>query len=166
MVLKVNLTEDGALSALPYLAMFLLQVPVLYTADLLNKRHVTTLTTSRKIWNSVSMWGAAAGLLGLGCMRHHTVVTSITLYVVIVAIGCTTNAGFNINHIDLSANYAGLLMGITNTVASTGGIVAPLLVGFIIDDPASTSSPPVREFLRPLAFRNRFQLLFWGPRSV
>lgn len=140
MVLKINLAEDGVLSALPYLAMFLLQVPVLYTADLLNKRRVTTLTTSRKLWNSVSMWGAAAGLFGLGCMHHHTVVTSITLYVAIVAIGCTTNAGFNINHIDLSANYAGLLMGITNTAASTGGIVAPLLVGFIIDDPASTSS--------------------------
>lgn len=136
MVFKVDLKEDGVLSALPYFAMFLLQIPVLYVADLLNKHRVTTLTTSRKMWNSISMWGAAIGLVGLGYLEDTTM--SITLYVVIVAIGCTTNAGFNINHMDLSPNYAGVLMGITNTAASSGGIIAPLLVGFIIDDVVKT----------------------------
>lgn len=148
-VFKVDLKEDGMLSALPYLAMFLLQIPVLYVADTLNRRQVTTLTVSRKAWNTVSMWSGAAGLAGLGYLNDTT--TTITLYVLIVAVGCTTNAGFNINHMDLSPNYAGLLMGITNTAASSGGIIAPLLVGFLVDDPVK---PLKRESNRhgPLSF--------------
>lgn len=131
-VLKFDLKEDGALSALPYLAMFLMQVPVLYVADVLNKRRVTTLTTSRKVWNTVAMWGGAAGLVGLGFIERAT--PTIALFVFIVAIGCTSNAGFNINHLDLSPNYAGLIMGITNSAASIGGISAPLFVGMVVHD--------------------------------
>lgn len=133
-VLKFNLKEDGMLSALPYMVMFFLQIPLSYVADLLNKRKYTTLTVSRKLWNTVAMWGGAAGLLVLGFIENTT--WTISLYVFIVAIGCGSNVGFNINHLDLSVNYAGLLMGITNTCAASGGIVAPLFVGLIIHDQA------------------------------
>lgn len=132
-VLKFDIKEDGVLSALPYCAMFLLQMPVSYTADLLNRRKVTTLTVSRKLWNTIAMWGGCVGLIALGYLDDNTTL-AITLYVFVVAIGCSSNAGFNINHMDLSPNYAGILMGITNTVAASGGIIAPLFVGWIIDD--------------------------------
>lgn len=135
-VLKVDLKEDGMLSALPYLSMFFLQIPVTYVADFLNRRNFTTLTMSRKMWNTISMWGGAVGLMTLGYMEDKT--TTIALYVFIVSIGCMSNAGFNINHMDLSPNYAGLLMGITNTAASLGGIIAPQIVGIIVDDPVKT----------------------------
>ena len=35
------------------------------------------------------------------------------------------------NHADLSPNYSGFLMSITNTVASLPGFLAPLLTGVI-----------------------------------
>lgn len=38
------------------------------------------------------------------------------------------------NHIDLAPNYAGTLMGITNGVANIISIIAPLAVGFIVQD--------------------------------
>ena len=37
------------------------------------------------------------------------------------------------NHMDLSPNYAGTLMGITNTMANIAGFVAPYVVGSIIE---------------------------------
>lgn len=43
------------------------------------------------------------------------------------------------NHIDIAPNFAGILMGITNAAANVCSIVAPLFVGFIINnvtDPA------------------------------
>lgn len=136
-VLKCDIKEDGMLSSLPYLAMFMLQIPVTFIADFLNKRQITTLTMSRKIWNTVSMWGGAVGLIILGFIEdaHLTII----VYVFIVAIGCSSNAGFNINHMDLSPNYAGLLMGITNTAAASGGIIAPLFVGLVVDDQTSVA---------------------------
>lgn len=137
-VLKFNIKDDGMLSSLPYLAMFVLQIPVTFFADFLNKRKITNLTVSRKIWNTISMWGGTIGLVILSFVEdtHLTII----LYVFIVAIGCTSNAGFNINHMDLSPNYAGLLMGITNTLAASGGIIAPLFVGLVVDDQVKINS--------------------------
>ena len=34
-------------------------------------------------------------------------------------------AGFLSNHVDIAPNYAGILMGITNTAATVPGIIAP-----------------------------------------
>ncbi|VVC39796.1 Hypothetical protein CINCED_3A021879 [Cinara cedri] len=136
-VLKFDIKEDGLLSSLPYLAMFVLQLPVSYTADLLNKRKITSMTVSRKLWNTIAMWGGTVGLITLGYLENTTMV--LTVYVFTVAIGCASNAGFNINHLDLSPNYAGLLMGITNTAAACGGIFAPLFAGLLIKDQTSVA---------------------------
>ncbi|XP_015371893.1 PREDICTED: putative inorganic phosphate cotransporter [Diuraphis noxia] len=136
-VLKFDIRNDGLLSSLPYLAMFMLQIPVNFIADFLNKREITTLTTSRKIWNTISFWGGTVGLIVLSFIKDTQL--TIILYVFIVAIGCSSNVGFNINHMDLSPNYAGLIMGITNTAASIGGIIAPLFVGVVVDDQTSVS---------------------------
>jgi len=137
-VLKFDIKDDGMLSSLPYLAMFVLQIPVTFFADFLNKREITSLTVSRKIWNTISMWGGTIGLVILSFIEdtHLTII----LYVFIVAIGCSSNVGFNINHMDLSPNYAGLLMGITNTLAASGGIIAPLFVGIVVDDQVQIDS--------------------------
>lgn len=137
-VLKFKLKEDGLLSASPYLAMFLLQIPVSYAADLMNKRKITSMTVSRKMWNTISMWGSAVGLIALGYYTDNATLT-IIVYVFTVAIGCSSNAGYSINTMDLSPNYAGLIMGITNTVSAFGGIAAPLFVGSIIKDEVNTS---------------------------
>lgn len=137
-VLEFNIKKDGLLSSLPYLTMFVLQIPVTFIADYLNKREVTTLTVSRKIWNTIAFWGGTVGLILLSYIEDTQL--TIILYVFIVAIGCSSNVGFNINHMDLSPNYAGLLMGITNTAASTGGIIAPLFVGLVVDDQVKIDS--------------------------
>ncbi|XP_050434326.1 putative inorganic phosphate cotransporter isoform X2 [Adelges cooleyi] len=132
-VLGLDIKKDGMLSALPYLTTFLLQFPVCYVADFLNSRECTTLTTSRKMWNTVSMWGGAAGLVTLGYLNDTTEM-AIVFYVFVVAIGCTGSVGFKVNHMDLASNYAGLLMGISNAMASIGGLTAPTLVGFVVHD--------------------------------
>lgn len=158
-VLKFDIKEDGALSSLPYCAMFLLQMPVSYAADVLNERKVITLTVSRKMWNTISTWGGTAGLIGLGYLQNNTTLT-IGLYVFIVAIGCSTNAGANINHFDLAPNYAGIVIGIANTAAAAAGIAAPLFVGLMIDDPVRTlgsgrSGGPCRVHLNSDGFQNK-----------
>jgi ACS family sodium-dependent inorganic phosphate cotransporter len=37
-----------------------------------------------------------------------------------------------VNHLDIGPRYAGVLMGITNTVGTIPGILAPAITGFII----------------------------------
>ena len=40
-------------------------------------------------------------------------------------------AGFLSNHVDIAPNYAGILMGISNTAATIPGIIAPLVAKLI-----------------------------------
>ena len=44
------------------------------------------------------------------------------------------------NHADLSPNYSGFLMSITNTVASLPGFLAPLLTGVVTQGNVRTKS--------------------------
>eukprot|EP00911_Craspedida_sp_UC1_P001608 UC1_evm1s1217 len=39
--------------------------------------------------------------------------------------------GFNVNHLDISPRYAGVLMGITNTAATIPGFVSPMVASAI-----------------------------------
>lgn len=82
------------------------------------------------------MSGGALGLVVLGYIGDNAK-AAICLYVFVVAIGCCTNVGFNINHLDLAPNYAGILMGFTNAVASIGGVLAPTVCGIIVQDQVS-----------------------------
>ena len=44
--------------------------------------------------------------------------------------GCI-QSGYGINHLDIGARYAGVLMAITNTAATIPGIVSPYVVGLL-----------------------------------
>jgi len=38
-----------------------------------------------------------------------------------------------VNHIDIASNHAGILMGITNTVANISGFLGPYVAGVLIN---------------------------------
>jgi len=82
------------------------------------------------------MWGYAAALLGVaysGCDRVKTV----ALIGIAVAAHGGKFSGFLVNIIDLTPNYAPILMGIINTVSSLPGFFAPWVAGIIINDDVS-----------------------------
>lgn len=58
----------------------------------------------------------------------------IGLLVAAVGFNAAVFSGFNVNHIDLSPNHSGFLMGITNGFSNIAGILAPLAVQFIVTD--------------------------------
>jgi len=59
----------------------------------------------------------------------------------IVAMGAAYS-GFLSNHMDIAPKYAGMLMGMTNTIATIPGITVAQLVGFITEGNVSVN----REF--------------------
>ena len=50
----------------------------------------------------------------------------------IIAIGflCTNHAGTLANHLDIAPNFGSVLLGITNTVGTLSGCIAPLVTGY------------------------------------
>jgi len=123
-----SLTENGILSALPYLTMWLFSMAYGRFTDFMIKNGYFSSTTGRKIGNTVGFVGPAIGLVGLcfiGCSKPLAVLC------LCIAVGLNGGiySGFQVNHMDLSPNFAGTLMGITNTVANMAGFLAPMFVG-------------------------------------
>jgi MFS transporter, ACS family, solute carrier family 17 (sodium-dependent inorganic phosphate cotransporter), other len=59
-------------------------------------------------------------------------VTSMICITIAVGLGAFAWSGFAVNHLDIAPQYASILMGIGNTIATIPGIVSPLLTGFLV----------------------------------
>ena len=65
----------------------------------------------------------------IGCERT---ISTVLLIMSIVLCGAIF-VGHLINHVDLAPNYAGILMGITNTPGTISAFVLPALVGALME---------------------------------
>lgn len=75
-------------------------------------------------------------VLGL-CFVDRNAVAAMTLITIAVTLSACIFSGFNINHLDLAPNFAGVLMGLSNGLENISTILAPLSVGWLITDPVS-----------------------------
>lgn len=133
-VFKVNIKENGLMSALPYFSAWVFSFPVSFISDLLIKRNILTIQASRKICNTFGEWVPALALIGLGYVDKEHSEIAVAILVIAVTSNVAIYCGHNVNHMDLSPNFAGPLMGIINTVANIFSILAPLIVGVIVHD--------------------------------
>lgn len=122
------------MSALPYFSAWVFSFPVSFISDLLIKRNILTIQASRKICNTFGEWVPALALIGLGYVDKEHSEIAVAILVIAVTSNVAIYCGHNVNHMDLSPNFAGPLMGIINTVANIFSILAPLIVGVIVHD--------------------------------
>lgn len=120
--------------------MFLLSLVFSPLSDFLINRQYITVANGRKIFNSIGHWLPAICLIGLGFVTKENSSVAVALLVLSVGFNAGTNAGYLVNHMDLSPNFAGTLMGITNAMANLISIIAPIAVGYIVTDSVSTKS--------------------------
>lgn len=135
-VLRFNIETNGILSALPYLTMWILTFPVCWLADHIKKNNILPDNVTRKLWTTISQTGGAFLLVTIGYVGRDAV-AAMTLLIITVGLGSFLFSGFNINHLDLAPNFAGVLMGIANGLENITTILAPLTVGWVVHDPSS-----------------------------
>ncbi|KAM7343539.1 putative inorganic phosphate cotransporter isoform 2-T2 [Cochliomyia hominivorax] len=133
-VLHLDVNSNGLLSALPYFVMWLLCLVVSPLSDMLINRKTISITAARKIFNSVGQWIPMICLIGLGYMTENEKTLAIALLTIAVGLSASSLCGYLVNHMDLSPNFAGPMMGITNCVANICSLCAPLVVGAIVSD--------------------------------
>lgn len=132
-VLKLSIKENGLSSSYPYIAMLILTVPMSLLSDWSIKKGVPHGVT-RKVSNTIGHWGPGIALIALALITPTDKTLPVGILVVAVGLNSGTLCGFQINHMDLSPNYAGLLMSITNFFASFVAIAAPIIVSYIVSD--------------------------------
>ncbi|XP_018561225.1 putative inorganic phosphate cotransporter isoform X1 [Anoplophora glabripennis] len=133
-VMNFNIKSNSVLSALPYFVLWVLSFVFSVTADMLVNKNLFSIGTSRKFFNTIGLVVPAIALVCLGNTGSEETNKAIVLLVVAVGINSAVFCGFNVNHMDISPNFTGTLMGITNGTSNIFGIVAPLLVQFLVTD--------------------------------
>lgn len=129
--LNFDIHENSYISATPFLIEGVLCIGVGRLSDfLLENKHISMLF-ARKMCNSIGQWGSAlafAGLILSGCNRFP----AVTCYIISGMIGGVMGVGCYINVMDISPKYAGVIEGVTNTLANIAGFGAPYLAGLIL----------------------------------
>lgn len=119
---------------MPYLVMFLLCIVFSHISDILMNRKIVKVGTGRKLYNSIGHWISAASLIGLGYVSKDQSTLCVVILTISVGLNSAAYVCFLINHIDLSPNFAGILIGLTNCVSNIMLLLAPIFVGFIVTD--------------------------------
>ncbi|XP_039292076.1 putative inorganic phosphate cotransporter isoform X3 [Nilaparvata lugens] len=128
-----NIKNNSYFSTLPHLSMFVMALVFGAISDTILRKKLLTINANRKLWNSVAQWGGAVALFCIAMFRDSQTITLIMMTVGL-AVNSATFLGFLSNHMDLSPNYSGILMGFTNCLSNIASMVAPLFAGFMVKD--------------------------------
>lgn len=129
-VLGVNMTKNGVLSTVPFVASLLFLPFIGVTVDSLRApgRLSTTFVRKAACVVGCSLAGAFLVLAGfVGC----SVFLVVTHMSVAVVGSCVTFTTVEVNQLDLATRHAGKIMGLTSTVGFLGAIGGPLAVGVL-----------------------------------
>lgn len=113
--------------------MFILSIVMSYASNFIISRGYVSAGGGRKIFNTIGTWCPMLFLLILSYTTDYMVL-SIVLLTLVVGTNCGVNIGYLVNHLDLSPNFAGYLMGITTCASNIMSLLGPLFVGEIVTD--------------------------------
>lgn len=128
-----GIKQNGYLSALPYMLQAITSWGAGYLADHIRRRDLFSVSIIRKFCNSFAFFGAATCLFGVtfaGC----NAALSVVLFTIGMGINGFSYSGYMVTHVDMSPDFAGTLMGMTNAFANLAGILAPLAIGSLTND--------------------------------
>ncbi|EDW74110.1 uncharacterized protein Dwil_GK21756 [Drosophila willistoni] len=138
-VLEMDIKSNALYSALPFLAMWCMSYVYLAFADVAMSRQWMSLTTLRKSINTVSYWGPAAALIGIGFLDKSQTNLAIALMTINAGLNAGSGIGSILTIIDMSPNHSGMLMAIVNGIGNLFPLLTPLLVGVIVTETSSRS---------------------------
>ncbi|CAH1999139.1 unnamed protein product [Acanthoscelides obtectus] len=125
-----NIRETGLLSGLPHLLRMGWAYVFSQLGDYLLRSGKMSRPNVRKLATAVCCIGQGFFMLGLaysGCDRYRAIVF-LTLA---VAIHGAVSTGPLASIVDISPNYAGVILGIINTIVASVGFLTPMVVGYL-----------------------------------
>ncbi|XP_030754218.1 uncharacterized protein LOC115881008 [Sitophilus oryzae] len=131
--LKMNIKNNGIVSALPFIFCWISAIGSGFVADCITNRNLMSILTMRKLLTIISIIGPAmcnVAAVYIGCSR---------IWVVFL---CTFGMfwmgpfwpALKVNVNDLSRHYGGILMAIINGIGAWAGVLAPWITGYFTPD--------------------------------
>lgn len=123
--------QNALWSSLPYLTFWSLTLIFSPICDYLINRGHLSVGHARKLFNTIGQWIPMITLIILAYVTDKT--WAIILLIIAVGSNAGSNCGLLVNHIDLSPNFAGTLIAITNSVSGIASVISPIVAGIILN---------------------------------
>jgi nitrate/nitrite transporter NarK len=136
----VDVKQSAFLSVLPWMLNALFSNTSGWLADGLTNNKVLTLTTARKVLQSLGSVCPALCLMYLAVGHGDEQLPmneAVVLLTAALSMGGFQSAGFAANHQDISRRYAAVLFGITNAMSSLSGTCSVYATGLILEATSS-----------------------------
>lgn len=130
-VLKFNMSQNGFVSAAPYVGMWIGQILFSFLCDFLQKRNLLSVSSIRKLMNSIGMLTPGLIIIILAYLRCENRYVAVALLTIGLSATSALFVGAFVNHVDIAPQYAGLLFGFTNTLGAFTGFFASYFVGAV-----------------------------------
>ncbi|MCL4131352.1 UNVERIFIED_CONTAM: hypothetical protein GTU68_038293 [Idotea baltica] len=124
-----DIKSNGLISSLPYMLMWILSVLYANQVHRLTSNKVLSIRMARKISTSLGQFGPMVLLLCISLAGCNSL-AAVTIICLAVGMSGFVQCGFFCGFQDLAPNYAGTITGISNTIASIAGVIAPRITGF------------------------------------
>ncbi len=134
---NVPLARVGEYSIIPWIATFFTISFSGWLADALIARGLGV-GLVRKLMQSAAFTIGAISLLVVPTASSP--VMAVALLTVAASANGISSAAFGVNHLDVAPTYAGILMGISNTIATIPGIIGVAATGLIVQATKSFSA--------------------------
>jgi ACS family sodium-dependent inorganic phosphate cotransporter len=132
-----DLHSIGVGKPVPYIVMFAMANLGGWMGDWLIAAGYTV-GASRKAVNSLGFWSAMALLLLMPAAR--SVAQGLIVLTLCLGVVGFSRGGFSVNHMDIAPQYAGIVMGISNTAGTVSGIIGVSATGFILESAGGSES--------------------------
>uniref|UniRef100_A0ABD2XNL4 Major facilitator superfamily (MFS) profile domain-containing protein n=1 Tax=Trichogramma kaykai TaxID=54128 RepID=A0ABD2XNL4_9HYME len=142
--------QIGLASSLPFISSLLTLFPASWLADYTIKRGYLGVAGVRRIWNSLGTCVPALALVVISQIDGYDPIWPVALLALAKGFESCTASGYFVNHIDLSPNYAGTMISMSNCVASVVTMLVPIVTGAIIGD----------------SNKNNVSIEFWKPKKL
>ncbi|KAG0620059.1 hypothetical protein M758_4G185900 [Ceratodon purpureus] len=129
-VLGVNLKDAAWFSAVPWAMMAAVGFVAGASSDTLLQRGVSV-TTTRKIMQSIGFLGPAVALLALNAVKNPMVAAA--WLTAALGFSAFSQAGFLVNYQEIGPKYAGVLHGLSNTAGTLAAIISTMGTGLFIE---------------------------------
>jgi ACS family sodium-dependent inorganic phosphate cotransporter len=129
-VLKFSVANNGYLTSLVYLCMWFGGNSSPWLADYLIAKRIVSMTNVRKFGSVLALTVSATFIIAAsyaGCDR----LLVVGMFTVAMTMMGTAYPSIMVNPLDLSPNYAGTLMALTNGISALTGIASPYVIGIM-----------------------------------
>uniref|UniRef100_A0A7I4YF61 Sialin n=1 Tax=Haemonchus contortus TaxID=6289 RepID=A0A7I4YF61_HAECO len=126
-VLGLDLSSLGMVSAVPYIAYFVVINIGGFLADFIRSKNILGTLNTRRAAMLLALLGQGMFLVlsgYCGCGQEALVIIYLTAG---MAISGLQYSGFVVNYLDIAPSFSGTIMGMGNTISCLAGIVSPIV---------------------------------------